>query len=345
MTTEIQQDSALLFLTCGFVKKQLGKISGHLEGAKYNDDIEDVHQSRVACRRLRAGLRFFGDCFDEKKTQRWKKEIKKLLKSLGTARDLDVQAEFLKNFIKNIPAEKKKYKTGLKRMLLRTAQKRKSIQPKVTTAVQKFQKHEVLKELHIETEKILFDLLNSPEVLQSEEVFSRSFEHIKQNLSAFMEKQDCLENPLDAEGHHKMRIAAKKLRYTLEICEKAYEGRLDGHIKTVKKMQTLLGDVHDCDVWKETIDSFIEKETQRTEDYFGHLRPIRRMMTGIEYLRENRAARRRELFEQARTHFLEMKKGNFAEKLLEAALPEKKTVEDGGEKQDGENESVRKHAG
>jgi len=46
-----------------------------------------------------------------------------------------------------------------------------------------------------------------------------------------------------------MRIAAKRLRYTLEISNLPFERRLSANIEIMKRLQSLLGKVHDCDVW------------------------------------------------------------------------------------------------
>lgn len=47
---------------------------------------------------------------------------------------------------------------------------------------------------------------------------------------------------------HQMRIASKRLRYTLEILAPLYDGALDEPIDRVKKIQEHLGSIHDADV-------------------------------------------------------------------------------------------------
>lgn len=47
---------------------------------------------------------------------------------------------------------------------------------------------------------------------------------------------------------HEMRIAAKRLRYTLEILAPLYDGAMDDSIDRVKKIQEHLGNIHDADV-------------------------------------------------------------------------------------------------
>ena len=56
---------------------------------------------RVASRRLRAALPLFANCFPEKEYRFWLREIKKITRALGAARDTDVQIAFLKKYLKS----------------------------------------------------------------------------------------------------------------------------------------------------------------------------------------------------------------------------------------------------
>ncbi len=47
---------------------------------------------------------------------------------------------------------------------------------------------------------------------------------------------------------HDMRIACKRLRYLLEIFDVAFTADLTPHVETIRDLQDLLGDIHDCDV-------------------------------------------------------------------------------------------------
>ena len=51
----------------------------------------------------------------------------------------------------------------------------------------------------------------------------------------------------DAETLHDMRIAAKRLRYVLELSEPAFGTAAADGAKAAKKLQDLLGEIHDCD--------------------------------------------------------------------------------------------------
>jgi CHAD domain-containing protein len=53
--------------------------------------------------------------------------------------------------------------------------------------------------------------------------------------------------PGASEVQHDMRIAAKRLRYLLEITEALFGPYAKAARKRVKELQEVLGDVHDCD--------------------------------------------------------------------------------------------------
>lgn len=55
-------------------------------------------------------------------------------------------------------------------------------------------------------------------------------------------------DPAEVQALHDMRIAAKRLRYVLELTRPALGPSAPGAARTAKKLQDLLGQIHDCDV-------------------------------------------------------------------------------------------------
>ena len=271
-------------------------LTKELRGVRENEDIEPVHQARVASRRMRAALRMFADCFEGKKLARWQKRIQKLTKGLGLARDRDVQIVFVERFLEHLEAKDRTHRPGVKRFLLRLRQERDVLQPKVLKTLGGLEKGNALAEMHGELAKILFMLSSRDVQVHSPFVFERTAGHIRDRQHDLLVHQGTLGNPEDLDGHHRLRIAAKRLRYTMEICDRAYDGGLKLLIKAVKKVQSLLGDIHDCDVWVDHLDLFMERERLLAIDYFGHSRPFNRLKPGLMMLREDRRAHREQTF-------------------------------------------------
>jgi CHAD domain-containing protein len=55
-------------------------------------------------------------------------------------------------------------------------------------------------------------------------------------------------DPAQVEALHDMRIAAKRLRYILEITGPCFGEYAQDAVRSVKALQDLLGEIHDCDV-------------------------------------------------------------------------------------------------
>jgi inorganic triphosphatase YgiF len=68
----------------------LAQLQANEAGVLHSDDIEYLHQARVALRRLRAALRVFAPALPRKFVSRWGAAWKALALSLGDARDHDV---------------------------------------------------------------------------------------------------------------------------------------------------------------------------------------------------------------------------------------------------------------
>ena len=77
------------------VEVRAAEVFAHSEGVLDLEDIERLHDMRVATRRLRAALEVFDSCFPRKRHRRALKRVKELADALGERRDRDVAIEFL----------------------------------------------------------------------------------------------------------------------------------------------------------------------------------------------------------------------------------------------------------
>jgi CHAD domain-containing protein len=91
---------------------------------------------------------------------------------------------------------------------------------------------------------------------------------------------------------HAMRIAAKKLRYTMECFSAVYPDELAEYLSVIRVVQDQLGMIHDCDVWQAASAKFIERERLRTEKYYGSDLPMKRLMPGFSAFFEDQRRKR-----------------------------------------------------
>jgi CHAD domain-containing protein len=85
------------------VRVRATEVFEHSEGVLDREDIEPLHDMRVATRRLRAALEIFATCFPSKRHRKALKRVKALADALGERRDRDVAVEFLVKFGETAP--------------------------------------------------------------------------------------------------------------------------------------------------------------------------------------------------------------------------------------------------
>jgi CHAD domain-containing protein len=86
------------------VEVRAAEVFAHSGGVLAIEDIEPLHDMRVATRRLRAAMEMFRPCFPRKRYRRAMKPLKALADALGERRDRDVAIGFLLEFAAQAPA-------------------------------------------------------------------------------------------------------------------------------------------------------------------------------------------------------------------------------------------------
>jgi CHAD domain-containing protein len=85
------------------IEVRSGEVFEHSANVLDTEDIERVHDMRVATRRLRAAMEVFEPCFPAKRWSRALKRVKALADALGERRDRDVAIAFLEGFAAEAP--------------------------------------------------------------------------------------------------------------------------------------------------------------------------------------------------------------------------------------------------
>lgn len=80
------------------------RMLAHEPGTRSGLDIEDLHDMRVATRRMRAAFRVFGPYFDRKSIRQHLKDLQQAGRTLGLVRDLDVFEEKAQQYLASLPA-------------------------------------------------------------------------------------------------------------------------------------------------------------------------------------------------------------------------------------------------
>ena len=233
---------------------RLEEMCSFRDRALDSDDPEGVHDMRVSSRRLRGALSDFGPYLGKHSLANAVKHINSLADALGEVRDQDVAIIGLEKLAAKAPEEavltltafinmrtaiRNKARRDLRRLLGLTAQKQlqkdfaeeiNSVIAKAKTRTQRAKKPKAAEVTYVEMARsIVIERLSEVERL------SYSFYH-----------------PLKAKPLHKLRIAAKHLRYALELFEQCLGPEAAVFAKKIASLQTALGELHDCDVWIHT---------------------------------------------------------------------------------------------
>jgi CHAD domain-containing protein len=205
-------------------------------------DIEPLHRMRVASRRLRVALRVLKQASGAGRTKKLKGAIRRLGKTLGRARELDIQLRFLKNIRKEFSDRESLRKIAS--LAAKLQADRDNAQKKVVSYLRD---PGVKKEFSGLAGRLKH--LDFGEKKSDAQILRRMNKAILRLLGSLRKHGRFAHKEDDAESLHRLRIAAKKLRYMLETVKPCYGARLVSPINLSHGIQDLLGDLHELDVW------------------------------------------------------------------------------------------------
>ena len=219
-------------------------------------DPEGVHSMRVASRRLRSALGDFAPYASKRRLSATLKEIRTIADTLGEVRDQDVALLALEELSEKAPAE-------LSKTLHQFIDARKEVRDEAREELKKILFKDRLKDLRTDFCEAL-DLATDGAASQiSFADMARAI--IRDRLKDLETLSSSFYRPTEPTQLHEMRIAAKRLRYSIELFEACWGSRIARFAKQTAHLQAALGTVHDCDVW---IESFRKEAaaSQRAHD-------------------------------------------------------------------------------
>ena len=100
---EVSPDEPYARAAARIVRVRAHELFGHAEGVLDTEDIERVHDMRVASRRLRAVLEVFAPCFPKGPYKSVLRDVKRLADALGERRDPDVHLAAMEKLAATLP--------------------------------------------------------------------------------------------------------------------------------------------------------------------------------------------------------------------------------------------------
>ena len=219
-----------------------------LRGEALNsEDIEGVHAMRVATRRLRSALRDFAPLMKRHPLKKVKKDLKRIADALGAARDQDVAIVALETLQEKV--EIAPIKAGIGKLIEERCSVRERAQ---------FELMKTLAVSAIETLEKRFTAAIDEATSRKKSARVVSFNEagrdaVAASLQDFCDLSASLYEPFNIEDLHELRIAAKRLRYAIELFTACWGKAIAPFAVEIAEMQSFLGEVHDTDVWIESL--------------------------------------------------------------------------------------------
>ena len=85
--------------------RQIRRMKSHEAGSRTGEDIESVHQMRVAIRRMRSLFNLIGAHYRRKTVAEYERGLREIARALGAIRDLDVLILDLQDFQASLPPD------------------------------------------------------------------------------------------------------------------------------------------------------------------------------------------------------------------------------------------------
>ena len=225
------------------VYRCVAHLQANERGVLESDDIEYIHQARVAVRRLRSGFSVFRPAFPREMFEQWLAELRWLAGLLGQARDWDVlMSETLSAVCEALPSE-----PALHELLERCANLHAAARMSAQEAVASKRYTQVLLNL-------IGVFLRAPWTVSADDAASERERPLIEFASAVLDerhrkvvKRADAVSQLDTAQLHALRIAIKKLRYAAEFFSALYAKKdVREYVAALSELQELLGALNDA---------------------------------------------------------------------------------------------------
>ena len=220
-------------------------------------DIEGVHDMRVATRRVRSALRDFKPLADKSRLKKVSNELKQLADALGQVRDQDVAIAALD--VLRLETLNEQIKPGIEKLSVERWAERETARRHLTKVLADGN----VKKLRDRFKNALEKAFAQKEAGQSISFNKAGRAAVASSLDDLLDLSTSIYQPFNKDGLHRLRVAAKRLRYAIELFVTCWGDAIAPFADEIARMQSFLGEVHDCDVWIENLGRRLTHEGER----------------------------------------------------------------------------------
>ena len=219
--------------------RMIDREAGTREGSK----PVELHAMRVSTRRMRAAWRVFGDGFGPERTRKFRRRLQRIATLLGGVRDLDVLAEATEAYAASVSDDDR---AGIEPLLAAWRGQRDAARVLLVRELDSGGHR------HFMDAYRAFVLTPGAEALAVEPtVPHRVRDTAASRIMLAYEHVRAYESVLrwaDVATLHELRIAAKRLRYTLEFVREALGPETPALLRRIVALQDHLGAMNDAEV-------------------------------------------------------------------------------------------------
>jgi CHAD domain-containing protein len=234
----------------------------HEPGTRLGNDIESLHDMRVATRRMRAAFRVFAQYYKPKPVARYQKGLKRTGRALGPVRDLDVFGAKVQSYLSTLPPSQQHDLDGFLAVL---ESHHDSARDRMNAYLDsaKYARFKDRFGQFVKTE----GMESRPIVFEGDEPPPYRVRHVAptaiyQRLAAVRAYHEWVSIPNPPPKRlHSLRIACKRLRYTLEFFQEVLGPDTQTLIKSIVTIQDHLGNLQDAIVACALLDDFLQRGT------------------------------------------------------------------------------------
>lgn len=236
-STEIGPDMNLGELAYAVLRRQLAVLREKEPGTRLGEDPEELHDMRVATRRLRAALDLFTEVLPIR-TRNFRGELGWLAGVLGAVRDLDVQLEAQAAMVE--PGQEELW-ADLTALLTR---ERDAARTALLAALDSVRWERLVSGMAAMVQQGPFRRSTATRLAALDAVPDL----ICSRHAAVVKAARRAKRSGEAADFHRLRIRCKRLRYSLEFGAELYDGRTHRYTRQLAKLQNQLGLMQDAEV-------------------------------------------------------------------------------------------------
>ena len=249
-----------------YFNKKLKSIKFNHALALEQNDFDGVHDLRVDIKRMKAFFNLVESLNPEFNSKNKFKYFRKITKSAGGLRDVQVQQKLAEDIKNALSLEIYEYESFLK-----------DIEIDNLESLRNNSERELVNKLD-ESEKAIKGILKKISQIAAETKAQGRFYNLNNNMILLSN-----DNNLEEEVLHKVRILAKETHYTIEVIQQCFSLFADtgDFVKKIKKVHQNLGKWHDYEISRAYLSDFLKKtgKSSSSEPYHNVLQFIKKEKT------------------------------------------------------------------